>query len=836
MKVPISWLKEYLDLASCEPADAKTAKLKNVSDLDEVKNGICSTKAGTDSPPPLGITPDELAKVLTLAGIEVDAVVPTPLKFSGVVVGKILSARPHPHADQLRIATVSDGAEEFQVVCGAANCREGIKTAFAKIGAVLQEEDGKSFKIKKAKLRDIESFGMLCGADELGLSESSDGIMEIEENWAVGSLLSDYYSDVILDLSLTPNLGHCMSIAGIAREISAQLNIPLKQTSIALQESEEAIETLVSVQLIDKRQCGRYACRIVKGVKVGPSPNWLKKKLEGCGLKSINNVVDIGNLVMLQYGQPLHLFNYNQIEGKKILVTAQTEFKEMETLDNAARPIPPEVLLICDSKKPLAFAGVIGGKNSAIDEQTTDVLIESAYFTPQSIRKSSKWLGLKTDSSQRFEKGTDPNGVLEALDAAAALLQQIAGGSIARGIIDISAHPFAPRKINCRPSRVNQLLGTQLSTTEISTCLQRLGMEIVEEKGNEILVAVPTNRHDINGEIDLVEEVARVYGYNNIPKVTPLHTNSTILHAPLYEIEKKVRHLLVGAGLQEMITCDLIHPDQAAMTAENAMGKESLIPVLQPSSLDQSVLRASLIAGLLQVVKYNCDHGNRDVRGFEVGRIHFQENGRYFEPSTAGIILSGMRAPYHWDPKTQECDFYDLKGIVENLFTSLNIEGIAFEVSHLHNFHPGRQVRIKKGEASLGIIGEVHPEHVQRIDIDQRVYYAEINLNELLPLLQKIHTVSELPQFPGSERDWTITLEESFPIGNILSAARSIPSKLLETVQLLGLYKSEQIGKNKKNATFRFFYRDREKTIALETVEREHSRITSAVAEMIKKE
>ncbi len=795
MKVPLSWLKQYLNFTQ---------------------------------------SPEELADVLTLSGIEVEGIEALPLKFSGVVVGRVLETTPHPSADRLCIAKVTDGKEEFQVVCGAANCRPGLKTAFAKIGASLSDEEGRPFKIKKSKLRDVESFGMLCSGEELGL-EKSDGIMELSEEFEIGAELSVYYSDVILDVSLTPNLGYCMSIYGLARELAAQLGVAgVKKPSFSLSEEGEPIEKGVEALLIDKRQCLRYACRTVRGIQVGPSPEWLKKKVEACGIRTINNVVDVGNLVMLELGQPLHMFDEDKIEGKKIIITSQTDYKEIETLDDVKRLIPPEALLICDTSKPLAFAGVIGGKSSAISDQTLNVVIEAAYFTPQAIRKTSRLIGLKSDASQRFEKGIDPGGVVDALNYATFLLQKVAGGKISKGLIDQKAHEFVEKKIACRIQRVNQLLGTTLSGGEMADLLRRLEMTILQETNHELLVSVPLFRNDISVEIDLVEEIARVYGYNNIPTPIPLLTTSTIPHAPLYVLEQEVQTSLIGEGLQELMTCDLISPAQAEMALEPTMSKEALISVILSHSIDQSILRPALLPGLLQVVQYNVDHGTPNIAAFEIGRVHFKEKDQYVEPTVIGIILSGKRAPYHWDPKPEDFDFFDLKGIVENLFASLKIEGIKFEASHSHHFHPGRQAKIQKGDAMLGIMGEVHPKHTGKIDVDKRIFFAEINLHELIPFIPKQWKVADLAQFPGSERDWTITLNDGLPIVEILSILQSVPSRLLEKVILLDLYKSEQIGKDKKNATFRFFYRDMEKTIALETVEREHARMTAAAAEELK--
>ncbi len=790
MKVPISWLKKFLNF---------------------------------------NLTPQEVADALTLAGLEVEGIEIAPLAFSGVVVGSIVEVSKHPNADKLQVATVTDGVESFQVVCGAPNCREGIKAALAKVGASLKNASGKEFKIKRSKLRDVESFGMLCSEAELGLSEKSDGIMELPNEWKLGQPLESFYADAILEMSLTPNLGHCMSIYGIARELSAILGLPLAKLDFPVHEIGNPIGEKVRLSLIDKKQCLRYACRLVENVQVGPSPDWLKKRIESTGFRSVNNVVDIGNFVMLEMGQPLHMFDANLISGDHIIISSQTPHTKLETLDGAQRDIPPDVLLICDDNKPLAFAGVMGGMSSSITEKTRSILIEAAVFSPQSIRKTTKILSLRSDSSNRFEKGVDPNGVVNALNRAASLLEEIAGGAVASGYLDQKAHAFQDKRIACRLNCVNELLGTQLSLNEVQEIFRKLGFQNVLEGSHSLIVSVPTFRNDISIEADLIEEVARIYGYNNIPRRPPRHVASTILPAPMYMMEKAARTRLVAEGLQECVTCDLISPTQAEMSIENALSEESLISVLHPSSIDQSILRASLLPGLLQVVKYNRDHSNDNLCGFEIGRVHFKNGKNFKEFSTAGIVITGKSSPYHCNPKPREVDFFDLKGTVENLLTGLHIGPVAFVRSHLHNFHPGRQASIKVGEQTIGVLGEVHPKHIQKLDIGQRVYFAEINLQDILELAPKSGQVAAINPFPGSERDWTITVAEEMTVAKLLDIIQESSSCLLEQVYLLDLYKSDQIGEDNKNVTFRFCYRDQKKTIAFETVEKEHARLIEAV-------
>lgn len=795
MKVPLSWLKQYV---------------------------------------PLSLSEGALAETLTEAGLEVEAVDSTALRFTGVVVAKVLSTAAHPNADRLCVATVFDGTETFQVVCGAPNCRAGLVTAFAKIGAELFDENNKSFKIKKSKLRDVESCGMLCSAEELGLAAAEDGIMELSEDLPLGTDLHSLLADTIIDISLTPNLGHCMSIYGIARELSALLKTPLKKLTCQVEEDPStSIASLLSVELLDKTNCSHYRCRMVKEIRVGPSPDWLKKKLETAGIRSINNVVDIANYVMLECGQPLHIFDYDKIHQKVLRIASHTSASEIVTLDNQTRAIPSDSLLICDGTHPIAFAGIMGSFDSAVSENTTQVVIESALFSPRSIRKTCKQLGLKTDASQRFEKGIDPLMLSYALDRAAELLCSVAGGKAIQGILDLNAAPYTPKRISLRIERVQKLLGFDISQREVVEILDRLQMKIPKEEQGLFDVVIPSYRNDISEEIDLIEEVARIYGFNNIPKTAPLHVSSTIVHAPMYCLENKARESLLREGLQEFCTCDLISPSLAEFAREAGLKHSSYISVLQSKSLDYSILRTSLLPGLVQVVKYNTLHQNESIQGFEIGKIHWREKEAFKENCCCGIILSGNITPYHHNPKIRDIDFFDLKGAVENFLSSLAVKGYLFETSHLHHLHPGRQARILCQGKTIGVLGEIHPSLLHRLDIKQRVFFAEVNLQETAPLIEKEVRVKDLALYPSSERDWTLTLKKDVPIAHILDAIHREKGNLLEQVFVLDLYQSEKLGIDRKNLTLRFTYRDKSKTLAYETVEQEHSQLTQNVAKKL---
>ena len=537
-------------------------------------------------------------------------------------MGKVLEATQHPNADRLRVARVTDGTAEYQVVCGAANCRAGIFVAFAKIGAELTDDEGKKWKIKKSKLRDVESEGMLCSPKELHLAEEADGILELSEGLQLGTDLSTHINDPVFDISLTPNLGHALSILGIGRELAAAYQTKAQRPIFHLQ---EAGTKKMSVEVKNPELCPRYACRIMTGIKVGPSPEWVQKRLVACGLRPINNVVDISNYVMLELGQPLHVFDLNLVKDK-IVVAAGESTSSLETLDGQKREIPPQTLLIQDAEKPLAIAGIMGGLSSSASEKTVNILIEAAIFAPSSIRKSSRLLDLRSDSSYRFERGVDGGNLLYALDRAATLIQEIAGGEI-HPVVDVKKQTFEPKVITCRLKRLQGMLGLRLSLNEAANLFERLEMGV--KTSDEILtVTVPTYRNDIQTEIDLVEEAARIFGYNNIPRHAPVYTGSTLADNPLYRLEKEMRLLLLEQGLQDCITCDLISPELSKLTMEKGLSENSTIHVLHPRSLDQSVLRTSLLPGLLQVVKHNSNHQVETLAAFEVGEDPFPRKNR----------------------------------------------------------------------------------------------------------------------------------------------------------------------------------------------------------------
>lgn len=790
MKIPLSWLKEYIDLP---------------------------------------YTSAHIAQMLTSAGLEVDNIEITGQDFEKVVVGHVVKVEKHPNADKLSVATVSDGTQLYQVVCGAPNCKEGMKTAFAMVGAALRDKSGNELKIKHTAIRGIDSYGMLCSEKELGLSENDDGIIEFAKHLKEGADVSEMYAETILEVSLTPNLSHCSSIIGVARELAAATGNSVRLPQIVCEEEpEEDIHASVKVEVHDFVKCPRYSCRLIKNVRIAPSPDWMQKRLEACGIRPINNIVDITNYVLMELGHPLHAFDFNLLSEGKIVVRDARANESFVTLDGKERILSKDDLLISDPVKGIAIAGVMGGVNSEVTDKTVNVLIESAYFQPQSIRKTSKKMGLYTEASKRFERGTDPNIVLKALDRAAMLMHELAEGHIISGTIDCKENRFAEKNVQCRLSRANSILGSHLSVNEIESIFHRLEMKSKWDGQDLFTVAVPTYRGDVQREIDLIEEIARIYGFDNLSKAQTHYHSSTLPNPPIFLFEREMRSRLIAEGLQEFITCDLIGPKDLELVQDRSISSDSYIKVLNPTSIDQSILRTSLLPGLLHVVKYNIAHQNHDIFGFEIGRIHFKNDGdQYKEQSVAGMILSGKTSPQTWDKKPCEIDFYDLKGILENTLNELGIKNFEFKANRLNTLHTGRQASIYVDSLEIGSIGEVHPSILRRLDVSQRIYFAELNLHDLIQVRSREQKMEEISIYPCSERDWTTTLHDAIPMEEIFQSIRSIGSAYLENVSLLDIYRSDKIGKEMKNVTLRFVYRDKHKTIEQETVEAEHARLTT---------
>lgn len=794
MRVPLSWLKEFI---------------------------------------PFSFSAETLADMLTNSGLEVESIDLETPSFQGVVIGKVESTAPHPEAEKLCVAQVSDGTETFQVVCGAPNCRPGLTVAFAKIGARLKMQEEKPIKIKKGKLRGVESLGMLCSCSELDLEGDDSGILELPQGLTLGTDFASVHSDTVLDIALTPNLSHCASIIGVAREVGALLQeqVELKEKEV-VEDSSLKIEDYAQVEIKNTELCARYACRVVTGVKVASSPDWLRKKVEATGCRSVNNIVDITNYVLMELGHPLHAFDRACIDGSLVVRRAHEKEKVL-TLDGVARELSEETLVIADSKKVLAIAGIMGGKDSEVSEETRDIVLESAVFQSSSIHKTAKRLGMGTEASKRFERGVDFNAVLSALDKAAQLIAEVAGGKVASGYIDVKEQEAKESVVCCRYRRINEVLGTQLAISEVENIFKALELKSQLDDQQCFHVRIPSYRHDLNAEIDLIEEVARIYGYDKIPRSETRYSCSTLPHSPIYTFEQESRHSLLKEGLQEFITCDLISPKLVDCVTPRARAADQVIQVLNPTSVDQSLLRTSLLPGLLQLIKHNMDHGTRSVSGYEVGRIHFKSEEGFKELSMAGIVLSGQGAKDSWLEEPRSVDFFDMKGVVENFLESLSVKGLRFQKSELGALHPGRQASVMAGDLVVGELGEVHPNLLFKLGINQPVFFAELNLHELFQLRESETKMSPLPQYPGSERDWTLTLNESVSAQDVFDAIDKSSNRLLVGARLMTVYRSDQLGEGKKKLSFRLLYRSDKKTLPQDVVERSHQQVVDQVTKSL---
>ena len=665
----------------------------------------------------IDITPEELAEKLTNAGVTVDEIEYLNKGIEGVVVAKVLTVQKHPNADKLSLCQVTtDNENVYQVVCGAPNVRDGQIVPFALVGANLPG----NVKIKKAKLRGVESQGMICSAQELGIddeslpSEQREGILVLDPSAPLGEDIVKYLNldDCILKLDLTPNRGDCLSVINIAREIGAILGKKVKLPEISFAEIDKNVHDFVQIKIDAPDLCYRYAARIVEGVTIKPSPLWLQHRLRCSGIRPINNVVDITNYILLEYGQPLHAFDYNFLEQGQIIVRQAKPGEKIVTLDGQERELTEEMLLITDPTKAVAVAGVMGGENSEVKETTTTVLIESAYFNPKSIRRTSTGLGLRSESSLRFEKGINIETVVEACNRAAQLMADLAGGRILKGVADNYPTPIKRTVIHLQLDKINKVLGTALTDKEIKGILTRLDFLILQEDGEKITVEVPPYRPDITIPEDLIEEVARLYGYENIPVTLPEGVTSQGQKTAEQKLRDKILEVLSFRGLYEVINFSFInknHVDKLLLPEDDS--RRNAIPLLNPLSEEQGYMRTSILPGLLVNLQKNINKRNENIGIFELGKIYLpQSQGQDItrEKMTLGIAVSGVLVS-DWQEIGRKVDFYSLQGILEDLFDKLNIINVDFvPCKDNPSYHPGRTAKVYVNNEQIGILGQVH--------------------------------------------------------------------------------------------------------------------------------
>jgi len=757
------------------------------------------------------VTTEELCHQLTMAGLEVDAVEPVAGKFEGVVVGEVVKVEPHPDADKLRVTQVNIGQEELlTIVCGAANVREGLRVPTAVVGAKLPGD----FKIKKAKLRGVPSFGMLCSESEIGLAESASGLMELPADAPVGEDLRAYLKldDVTIELGLTPNRSDCLSVAGIAREVGVLNQLPVNGPAIEALSSPS--EDILPVTVSAPGDCPRYLGRVIRGVNVAAeTPLWMQERLRRSGLRSLGPVVDITNYVLLELGQPMHAFDLAKLQGG-IHVRRATAGEKLKLLNEQEITLDAESLVIADERGPLALAGVMGGEASAVSDDTRDIFLESAFFSPDSVAGRARSYGLHTDSSHRFERGVDPQLAPLAIERATALLLDIAGGNAGPvvEVIDESSLPLR-KPIHLRHQRCERILGAKLAKDAIEDILQRLGMEL-EAVGEDWHVTAPSFRFDIAIEVDLIEEIGRIVGYSNLPSTRPMGSLN-MQPRPEGQIGKReLARLLVDRGFQEAICYSFVDP-KMQQRFDPAVEP---IALANPISSDLAVMRTTLWAGLVSILQHNLNRQQSRIRLFEYGlAFHRQDTDIKQENHLSGVVYGGVE-PEQWGCATRKVDFYDVKGDVEALL-ALTKRGNEFRfVAESHPaLHPGQSARIYLGEQPVGWLGAIHPTLERELDLHGQTYVFEIEAKALCT--RNVAKFMEISKFPAIRRDLAVVVEDSVSATEVLDCIRSVAPESLVNLKLFDVYQGEHIDSGRKSLALGLTLQTQSRTLTDEEVD-----------------
>lgn len=775
-----------------------------------------------------GISTDEIVSKLTMSGLEVEDVVDQTKLYENFIVGYVKETEKHPNADKLTICKVFDGKDELQVICGASNVKAGQKVVFAPIGTEIPNGN---FVIKKAKIRGVESNGMICAEDELLLSDDHSGIMVLDENLEAGRQITEALNlnDVVLEIAITPNRPDALSHIGVARDLAALFDRDLKIPELVYTDEGDEVNKTAAVIIEDETNCPRYIAKVVNDVKIKESPKWLKERLEKIGLRPRNNIVDITNFVLHECGQPLHAFDLDKLAGQKIIVKSTKSESNFTTLDSKERKLPANTLMICDGDKEVAIAGVMGGENSEITESTKNILIESAYFNPSSIRRTSKALGLSTDASYRFERGTDPNITKYAAERCARLIEQLAEGKIVDGLIDIYPKVIYPKEIELRFSRTTKILGYEVPAEKIKSILSRLGLAIKVLDEDKLLVSVPTYRPDIEREIDLIEEIARINGYENIPTVSKINITLDQKHDET-EIDEKIRQIATGLGFFEMIN----NPLQSEKDVK-IFGNP--IKLSNPLSADMEFLRTTLLSGALITVSKNLRQGVKDIKLFELGNV-FNKNTsdeiKTFNDITENqnllFLISGKENLKGWNTSEKGSDFYTLKGIVDSFLLKLSLDNVLIDSYYsVANEIYAYYLTKSSNKTQLGIGGKIRHDVLNQFDINQDVYCFEFNLTELKNISDKSERYEEPLKYPKVIRDFAFIFDESVQYLDIKEFIKKKSSQLLKEVTVFDLFESESLGERKKSLAFTLEYYDQNRTLTEEEVEKDFNSLIALI-------
>jgi phenylalanyl-tRNA synthetase beta chain len=776
----------------------------------------------------------ELVDRLDLTGTAVESAKSAGAALDRIVVGQIVSKDQHPEADKLWVTKVDVGGEEqLQIVCGAQNFNAGDKVPVAMVGATLPD----GMAIKKAKLRGIESRGMNCSARELGLGDDHEGLMILPPDAPVGMPFAEYagLSDTILELEITPNRPDCLSVAGVAREVGAVFDRVAAMPGSTPAETGEPVVDSVTVTIDDPDMCSRYTARLIRNVKIGPSPAWLSERVNASGARSISNIVDITNYVMFELGQPLHAFDADLLgrdAGGKIAIGVRVaaEGEHLVTLDGQDRTLTADTLLITDPTGPVALAGVMGGQSTEVHERTVNVLLESACFNPGSISRTSRRLGLFSEASSRFEKGVDRTACIAALDRAAELMERLADGEVAPGVIDTYPVHAEPVELELRMPRLTGIIGADISAEEASAIMTRLGCVVVAD-GDLLRVTAPTFRADLEREIDLIEEVLRIYGMERVPATLPCGRERIGELTRAQRWRERIGANLRAAGLNETMTYSFTDPADIERLRHELDADEVLVELLNPMSGEQSVLRRSLLPGLLRAVSYNQNRGVRDVHLYEIGSAFRTAEGRKQPKERAMVagVLAGSWHPSAWNDPSVPLDFFDGKGVVEGLVRELGLARFKLRAAELPHLQPGRSAEVMLGGEVVGWLGEVHPLVLGAFEAEAPVTAFEIALAPLVRGAKDAKPFSDVPRYPAVELDVALIVAEDVTAERIEQAISSAGGKLLESARLFDVYRGKGVPEGKKSMAYALIYRAPDKTLSAEEVENTHSRLVRKV-------
>ena len=767
---------------------------------------------------------DELAEKLTMAGLEVEGREIIHDFPSSIVIARVISRNKHPNADKMSVCEVDDGSGSLlQVICGAPNCDAGNVVVLAKIGTKM----GEDFVIKEAKIRGTISKGMLCSEKELGLGEGHSGILVLPAGTPVGQPFCELVKrDVIIDWEVTPNRPDWLSHIGIAREISCLAESPLSMPSIEfVEEPDSDINEWLSVRVDDEELCPRYTARVIRGVEVGPSPDWMQLFLRSIGLRPINNVVDITNYVLHECGQPLHAFDLKKVAGKTIVVRRALKGENLTTLDHEKIKLGPDHLVIADSEKGIALAGIIGGGNSEIESSTCDILLESASFGPSNVRATARHFGISTDSSYRFERGVDIDMVAYASARAAQLICDYAGGKLVNGVIDTLKEEIVPHQVKCRFSRVQQIIGISVNPSEIVSIFERLGLAIDSETKPECTVSIPSFRKDLVREIDLIEEIARIYGLDKIPATAAAVRSGGMRADDAYYPIQQIRNQLLSLGLHECVTDSLVTSNKLTENGSEAVADD--VELMNPLSKELSVLRSSLLGGILDTAIRNNAHKNHDLRLFEIGNVFKKNGGEYQQHYEACILLSGRKNPERFsDDKLVFYDFYDLRGLIEDWMDQCRISGYTISKSEEGIFRKGCGAEISIGGITIGKLGEFEPACCGGLKIKHPLFVALFDVSKLLNLPTAPLVFTPLPQFPAITRDVTFSADEELEHHKVVNTIENVGVNNLAIIELMDIFRDEKIiGKNKKSMAYMLTFRSSERTLTDKEVNKAQEKI-----------